>query len=60
MGVSKYEFRPIGTLQYIGGVCGLDSAEEAARDTLFGLFESHACKFGCSVQTYIVSVIFQL
>ena len=27
MGFSKYEFRQIGSLQYIGGVFGLDSAE---------------------------------
>ena len=30
MWFSKHEFRPIGSLQYIGGIFGLDSAGEAS------------------------------
>jgi predicted PP-loop superfamily ATPase len=42
------------------GVFGYTKGEEATREEkfCFGPFESHACKFGCPVITYIVSKIF--
>jgi len=56
MGFSKFEFLTNRTISVHRGQC-----RRSKRGTLcFGPLESHACKFGCSVQTYTVLAIFQL
>jgi len=59
MGFSKSELQPTESFHYIQGY--LVWTMQKKRGTLcFGTLELHTCKFGYSVQTYIVSAIFQL
>jgi hypothetical protein len=59
MGFSKYDFRPIGSLQYIGGVFDLDSAGEASEGHCLDYWSRTHANFDAPLKL-IFSAIFQL
>jgi len=59
MGCSNFEFRPIEAFQYVRGFL-VREVQKPTGTLCFALLVLQACKFGCPVQTYIVSGIFQL
>jgi len=57
MGLSKFEFRQIGSFRYIEGYLVWRVQKKQARNTLAWTAGGHACKFGRAVKTCKISTI---
>jgi len=57
MGLSEFEFRPIGSFRYIEGYLVWRLQKKQARDTLFQIAGVARLKLGCSIKTYKILAI---